>query len=142
MPRDTDRMTAFAVGMTSGILLALAAHILSSRLGFGLASVWREPFPTDADAVRSAFGWWTIAAGGFVGGFVAALAAQEQAEQESPQRRTRWLGGLMFLLLAGIPYLDSAGAVSSLSLALGVNLAVFALAFITACCGSWFALRR
>ena len=133
-------MTIFATAMTSGVLLALAAHIVAGRLGIGLTSVWQDLFPTDANAVRSALGWWMIAGAGFAGSFLAGLLAQDLS---GGQRRLRWLAGtLFFLLLAGVPYLAAAVPAPNLSFALGANLAVFALATLTAFCGSWFSLPR
>ena len=130
-------MTIFAAAMTSGVLLALAAHMLSVRLGVGLTSVWQDLFPTDANAVRSALGWWMIAGAGFCGSFLGGLLAQDAS-----RGRQRLIGMLFFLLLAGMPYLAAAAPAPNLQFALGANLAVFALGTVTAFCGSWFATPR
>ncbi|MPZ55111.1 MAG: hypothetical protein GEU91_01190 [Rhizobiales bacterium] len=136
-------MIIFATAMTSGVLLAIAAHMLSGRFGVGLTSIWRELFPTDANAVRSALGWWTIAGTGFAGSFLAGLLAQDGPRGRPRRRGLRWLiGAFAFLLLAGMPYLAIATPAPNLPYALGANLAVIALGMLTAFCGSWFALPR
>jgi hypothetical protein len=144
MPHDPSRMTTFAIAMTSGMLLALAAHMLSARFGIGLTSIWHELFPTDANAVRSAFGWWLIAGAGFVGSFLTGLVAQDVAGGRRPRHGLRRaIGVLFFLVLAGAPYLTvAAPAAPNLPFALGANLAGFTLGTVTAFCGSWFALPR
>jgi hypothetical protein len=43
---------------------------------------------------------------------------------------------------AGAPYLAAAAPAPNLPFALGANLAAFALAMVTAFCGSWFAQPR
>lgn len=136
-------MIIFAIAMTSGLLLALAAHIVSGRLGIGLTSVWRELIPTEANAVRSALGWWMIAGAGLAGSFVAGLLAQDlAAEQRARRRLRRLIATLFFLLLAGVPFIAIALPAPSLPYALGANLAVVVLGMLTAFCGSWFALPR
>jgi hypothetical protein len=143
MPPEPSRMTVFATAMTSGVLLALMAHMLSRRLGIGLTSIWRELFPTDANALRSALAWWLIAGAGFAGSYVGGLLAQEIFRGERAQRGFRRLVVvLFFLLLAGAPFLAAAAPAPNLPFALGANLAAFALATLTAFCGSWFALPR
>jgi hypothetical protein len=143
MPHDPSRMTVFATAMTSGVLLALAAHLLAGHLGAGLTSVWQDLFPTDAHAVRSAFGWWLIAGAGLAGSFLAGLLAQDGPDGGSARRRwRRGIGVLAFLLLAAAPFAAAAPAPPALALALGANLAALALALVTAFCGSWFALPR
>ena len=130
-------MTIFATAMTSGVLLALAAHMLSARLGVGLTSVWQDLFPTDANAVRSALGWWMIAGAGLSGSFLAGLLARDASRGQQ-----RLIGILFFLLLAGMPYLAATAPAPNLQFALGANLAVFGLGTLTAFCGSWFATPR
>jgi len=41
-PRQMPPVLLFAASVTGGVLLALAVHIITSRLGIGLASAWRE----------------------------------------------------------------------------------------------------
>jgi hypothetical protein len=143
MPQDPPRITIFAIAMTSGVLLALAAHVLAARFGIGLTSAWRDPIPTDPNALRSALGWWSILAAGFAGSFLAGLLVQIQAGDRRPRRRLQPLIPVVFfLILAGVPHLAAAAPAATLPITLGVNLAVFALGIITAFCGSWFAMSR
>ena len=133
-------MTVFATGMTTGLLLALVAHMLSGRLGIGLTGIWQDLFPTEANAVRSALGWWLIAGAGFAGSFAAGRLVQAR----SPGRnRSLWLLAVaVFAGLAGAPYLAMALPAPNLPFALGTHLAAFGLGTVTAFCGSWFALPR
>jgi MFS-type transporter involved in bile tolerance (Atg22 family) len=142
MPHDPSRMTIFATAMTSGMLLALAALVVSGRLGISLTSVWRDLFPTDANAVRSALGWWMIAGAGFLGSFLAGLLVQDLGGRNRRRGLRRLTVALFFILLAGVPYLAAAAPAPNLPFALGANLAGFALGTLTAFCGSWFALPR
>jgi hypothetical protein len=142
MPQDSSRMTIFATAMTSGLLLALAALMVSGRLGIGLTSVWRDVFPTDANAVRSALGWWMIAGAGFIGSFLTGVLVQDVGGRNRRRGLRRLTVALFFLLLAGVPYLAAASPAPNLPFALGANLTGFALATLTAFCGSWFALPR
>ena len=143
MPQDPPRITIFATAMTSGLLLALAAHVLSGRFGIGLTSVWQDLFPTDANALRSTLGWWLILAVGFIGSFLAGLLVQDFARSPRPRPRLkRFIAVVFFLALAGAPFLATTPPPTSPPITLGVNLAVFALGAITAFCGSWFAMAR
>jgi len=136
-------MTIFATAMTSGILLALAAHMLSGRFGIDPTSAWRDLIPNDANAVRSALGWWLILGTGFAGSFLAGLLTQNLSGGQRQRGRPRQMILIVFILmLAGVPYLSAAAPASSLPITLGTNLAVFALGTITAFCGSWFAMSR
>jgi hypothetical protein len=143
MPPAPPRVTTFAGAMTSGLLLALAAHMLSARLGIGLTSVWRELFPTEADATRSALAWWITAGTGLAGGFLTGLLTQSLSVGKRPRRGLLWLiGALFFLVLAGVPHLPTPASAPDLRLGLGADLAAFALGAVTAFCGSWLALSR
>ena len=137
MPPIPSRMTIFAAAMTSGVLLGLLAHMLSGLAGIGLTSIWQDLFPTDANAVRSALGWWLIAGAGFAGSFLAGMLTLHWSGS-----RRRLVGMLFFLVLAGAPYLAAALPAPNLPFALGANLAAVALATLTAFCGSWFAQPR
>jgi hypothetical protein len=142
MPHDPSRMTIFATAMTSGILLALAALMVSGRLGIGLTSVWRDLFPTDANAVRSALGWWMIGGAGLAGSFLAGLLVQDVDGRNRRRGLRRLTGALFFTLLAGVPYLATAAPAPNLPFSIGANLVGFALGTLMAFCGSWFALPR
>jgi hypothetical protein len=143
MPQDPPRITIFAIAMTSGVLLALAAHVLAARFGIGLTSAWRDPIPTDPNALRSAFGWWSILAAGYAGSFLTGLLVQMQARDRRSRRRLQPLIPIVFfLILAGAPHLAVDAPSASLPVTFGVNLSVFGLGIVTAFCGSWFAISR
>jgi hypothetical protein len=135
-------MTIFATATTSGVLLALAAHILTSRVGIGVTSIWQDLFPTNANAVRSALGWWTVAGAGFAGSFIAGALARDGSGGQNGRGVYRLIVWLFFLLLAAAPYLAVVTPAPNLPFALGADLAMFALGTLSAICGSWFATPR
>jgi hypothetical protein len=143
MPYQPPRITIFATAMTSGILLALAAQLLSGRFGIGVASGWQGLSPGDAEAMRSALGWWLVAGTGFFGSFLIGILAQGASDGRPPRRKLqRTVAALFFLTLAIVPFLAASHPASSLSIGFAANLAVFVAGAVTAFCGSWFALRR
>jgi hypothetical protein len=141
MPQDPPRITIFAIAMTSGVLLALAAHVLAARFGIGLTGAWRNPVPTDPNALRSALGWWSVLAAGFAGSFLTGLLVQAR-DRRSRRRLQPLIPIVFFLVLAGAPHLAVDAPAASLPVTLGVNSSVFALGIVTAFCGSWFAISR
>jgi hypothetical protein len=143
MPHQPHRITIFATAMTGGILLALAAQLLSGRFGIGVASGWQNLSPGDALAMRSALGWWLVVGTGFFGSFLVGLLAQGVSGGRPPPRKLQGLAAAVFFLtLAGVPFLASPGPASSMPITFSANLAVFVAGTVTAFCGSWFALHR
>src|SRR4030081_3293102 len=73
MPETTyfPRRLILAGAVISGVLLALAVHMLGARFGLDLGGLWqtdtREFMPAGAAAA-----WWLIATGGFCGGYFTA----------------------------------------------------------------------
>ena len=62
--------------MISGVLLALAVHMLGARYGLDLGGLWRSDTHEFMPA-GAAIAWWLIATVGFSGGyFTANLMAQ------------------------------------------------------------------
>jgi hypothetical protein len=143
MPPEPARMTIFATAMTSGMLLALAAHMLAARVGIDVTSAWQELFIDDAHAMHAAQAWWFIAAAGFGGSFLAGMLVQDamRGRPSAPALRSL-VAALFFALLAATPHLAPLVSAPSLPFGLGIDLAVLGLAGLTAFCGGWFSLPR
>lgn len=125
----------------SGVLLALAVHMLGARYGLDLGGLWR----TDTGSVvpaGAAVAWWLIATVGFSGGYFTASLMHSAASGQIPHRMRQFLVAVGVLLLAGAGQAasaPSAGATASVVLA---GLAALCLGAVMAFCGAHFALRR
>lgn len=136
-------MTVFATAMTSGVLLALSAHMLAGRFG-GSVPVRLDTFEGDANPITAAVTWWAIAGAGFVGSFFAGLIAQDASDGADRRGLRVLIGLLFFFILAMVPRIavvmpDSA---HSLVNATASNMLAFALGAVASFCGSWFATPR
>jgi hypothetical protein len=144
MLRDAPRVLLMAATMTCGVLLALAVHIITSRLGVGLASPWRGPFPAHAEQLRAVLAWWLIAAAAGFGSWGAAVLLT-QPPWRWPRLRAalQWGVGLTFLLvLAGAERYGPGEAGVGISAKILTSLVALGLGAVMAYCGSYFALRR
>ena len=86
--------------MISGVLLALAVHMLGARYGLDLGGLWRsdkrEFMPTGA-----AIAWWLIASVGFSGGYFTATLMDSAVAGQIPPRMRQFLIAVGVLVLAG-----------------------------------------
>ena len=77
------RRLILGAAMISGVLLALAVHMLGARYGLDLGGLWRsdthEFMPTGA-----AIAWWLIATVGFSGGYFTATLDAERRLRPDP----------------------------------------------------------
>ncbi|MBR0826045.1 hypothetical protein JQ596_10890 [Bradyrhizobium manausense] len=127
--------------MISGVLLALAVHMLGARYGLDLGGLWRsnahEFMPAGA-----AIAWWLIATVGFSGGYFTATLMHSAASGQIPQRMRQFLIAVGVLLLAGAG--QAASAPSPIPTISGVlaGLAALCLGAVMAFCGAHFSLRR
>ncbi len=125
----------------SGVLLALAVHMLGARYGLDLGGLWRadthEFMPAGA-----AIAWWLIATVGFSGGYFTASLMHSAASGQIPQRMRQFLIAVGVLLLAGAG--QAASAPSPVPTVSGVlaGLAALCLGAVMAFCGAHFALRK
>ena len=125
----------------TGVLLALAVHMLGARYGLDLGGLWRsdshEFMPTGA-----AIAWWLIATVGFSGGYFTATLMHSAASGQIPQRMRQFLIAVGVLLLAGAG--QAASAPSPVPTISGVlaGLAAMCLGAVMAFCGAHFALRK
>jgi hypothetical protein len=127
--------------MISGVLLALAVHMLGARYGLDLGGLWRsdtgEYIPAGA-----AIAWWLIASVGFCGGYFTATLLDSAVSGEIPERMRLFLIAVGGLLLAGAGQVASApSAIPSLSGVLA-GIAALCLGAVVAFCGAYFALRK
>ena len=130
-----------AAAAISGVLLALAVHMLGARLGLDLGGLWR------ADAhefmpVGAALAWWLIATVGFCGGYFTATLMHSAAAGQIPLRMRQFLIGVGVLVLAGAG--QAASGPSSTPTAAGflAGLAALGLGAVMAFGGAHFALRK
>jgi hypothetical protein len=127
--------------MISGVLLALAVHMLGARYGLDLGGLWRSD-TTDFMPAGAAIAWWLIATVGFSGGYFTATLMDSAVSGEIPLRMRQFLIGVGVLVLAGAG--QAAAAPSPIPTLAGVltGLAALGLGAVMAFCGAYFALRR
>jgi hypothetical protein len=127
--------------MISGVLLALAVHMLGARYGLDLGGLWRSD-TTDFMPAGAAIAWWLIAAVGFSGGYFIATLMHSAVSGQIPARVRQFLIAVGVLVLAGAGQV--AASPSSVPTISGVltGLAALGLGAVMAFCGAHFALRR
>src|SRR5260221_12035933 len=103
MPETTffPRRLILAGAMISGVLLALAVHMLGARYGLDLGRLWRSDTREFMPA-GAAIAWWLIATVGFCGGYFAANLMDSAVSGQIPQRMRQFLIVVGVLILAGI----------------------------------------
>lgn len=133
------RRLILAGAMLSGVLLALAVHMLGVRFGLDLGGLWRASGVIPAGA---AIAWWLIATVGFVGGYLTATLMDSAISGQIPQRMRQFLIGIVVLVLAGAG--QAAAGPSSIPTIAGVvaGIAALGLGALMAFCGAHFALRK
>ena len=135
------RRLILAGAMISGILLALAVHMLGAGYGLDLGGLWRsgtgEFMPAGA-----AIAWWLIASVGFTGGYFTASLMDSAVSGQIPPRMRQFLIAIVVLVLAGAG--QAASAPSPVPTISGVlaGLAALCLGAAMAFCGAHFALRK
>src|ERR1700755_3053198 len=127
--------------MISGVLLALAVHMLRARYGLDLGGLWRSDTREFMPA-GAAIAWWLIAAVGFSSGYFTANLMRSAASGQIPPRMRQFLIAVGVLILAGAG--QAASAPSPIPTISGVlaGLAALCLGAAMACCGAYFALRK
>src|ERR1700722_13342474 len=135
------RRLILAGAMISGVLLALAVHMLGARFGLDLGGLWRSDTHQFMPAA-SAVAWWLIATVGFCGGYFTATLMHSAASGQIPPRMQQFLiaVGVLVLVSAG----QAASAPSPIPTISGVlaGLAALCLGAAMAFCGAYFALRK
>jgi hypothetical protein len=127
--------------MISGVLLALAVHMLGARYGLDLGGLWRSD-TSDFMPAGAAIAWWLIATVGFSGGYFTATLMDSAVSGEIPMRMRQFLIGVGVLVLAGAG--QAAAAPSPIPTLAGVltGLAALGLGAVMAFCGAHFARRK
>jgi hypothetical protein len=135
------RRLILAAAATSGVLLALAVHMLGTRFGLDLGGPWRSDAREFMPA-GAALAWWLIATVGFCGGYFTATLMDSAVSGQIPPRMRQFLIAVGVLVLAGAG--QAASAPSPLPTAAGVlaGFAALGLGAAMAFCGAHFALRR
>jgi len=125
----------------SGVLLALAVHMLGARYGLDLGGLWRSD-PRQFMPAGAAIAWWLIATVGFSGGYFTATLMRSAVAGQIPPRMRQFLIVVGVLLLAGAG--QAASAPSAIPTISGVlaGVAALCLGAVVAFCGAHFALRK
>jgi hypothetical protein len=135
------RRLILAGAMVSGVLLALAVHMLGARYGLDLGGLWRSDTHEFMPA-GAAIAWWLIATVGFCGGYFTATLMDSAVSGQIPQRMRQFLIAVGVLVLASAG--QAASAPSPIPTISGVlaGLAALCLGAAMAFCGAHFALRK
>jgi hypothetical protein len=143
MPETTyfPRRLILAAALISGVLLALAVHMLGARYGLDLGRLWRSD-TNEFMPAGAAVAWWLIATVAFVGGYFTATLMQSAVSGQIPPRMRQFLIAVGVLVLAGAG--QAASAPSPLPTVSGVlaGLAALGLGAVMSFCGANFALRK
>jgi hypothetical protein len=135
------RRIILAAALLSGVLLALAVHMLGARYGLDLGGLWRSDTHEFMPA-GAAVAWWLIATVAFVGGYFTATLMQSAVSGQIPARMRQFLIAVGVLVLAGAG--QAASGPSPLPTVSGVlaGLAALCLGAAMSFCGAHFALRK
>ena len=125
----------------SGVLLALAVHMLGARYGLDLGGLWRSDTGNFMPA-GAAIAWWLIATVGFSGGYFTASLMHSAVSGQIPQRMRHFLVAVGVLLLAGAGQAAAAPSTGSIVSNVLAGIAALCLGAVMAFCGASFALRK
>jgi hypothetical protein len=134
------RRLILAGAVISGVLLALAVHMLGARYGLDLGGLWRSD-TSDFMPAGAAIAWWLIATVGFSGGYFTATLMNSAVSGQIPQRMRQFLIAVGVLVLAGAGQAASAPRIPTISGVLS-GIAALCLGAAMAFCGAHFALRK
>jgi hypothetical protein len=141
MPETTQfpQRLIIAAAAISGVLLALAVHMLGARFGLDLGGLWRSDVGMPAGA---ALAWWLIATVGFCGGYFTATLMHSAVSGQIPQRMRQFLIAIGFLVLAGAAQAASAPSATPTVAGVLAGFSALGLGAVMAFCGAHFALRK
>ena len=134
------RRLILAGAVISGVLLALAVHMLGARYGLDLGGLWRSD-TSDFMPAGAAIAWWLTATVGFSGGYFTATLMNSAVSGQIPQRMRQFLIAVGVLVLAGAGQAASAPRIPTISGVLS-GIAALCLGAAMAFCGAHFALRK
>lgn len=130
-----------AAAMTSGVLIALAIHMIVPRFGLDLSLLWRSETGNLIPA-RAALAWWLVALGAFVGGYVAAGMLARAASGQIPPRLRQFIIVIVVLVLAAVGQAASGPSAGPTIAGVAAGLIALVLGGLMAFCGAHFALRK
>jgi hypothetical protein len=130
-----------AGALISGMLLALAVHMLGARYGLDLGRLWRSDTREFVPA-GAAVAWWLIATAGFSGGYFTATLMHSAVSGQIPQRMRQFLIAIGVLVLAGAGQAASGPSPIPTISGLLAGLAALGLGAAMAFCGAHFGLRK
>jgi hypothetical protein len=130
-----------ASAVVSGVLLALAVHMLGARFGLDLGGLWRSDTHEFMPA-GAAMAWWLLATAGFSGGYFTANLMHSAVSGQIPQRMRQFLIAVGVLLLIGAAAVASGPSSASTMSGVLAGIAALCLGAAMAFCGAYFALRR
>ena len=135
------RHLILGAALISGVLLALAVHMLGARFGLDLGGLWRSDTSAFVPA-GAAIAWWLVASAGFGGGYFTASLMHSAVTGQIPPRMRQFLIGVGVLIFAGAG--QAATGPSPIPTISGVlaGLTALCLGAVMAFCGAHFALRR
>lgn len=125
----------------SGVLLALAVHMLGARYGLDLGGLWRSETRQVMPA-GAAIAWWLIATVGFSGGYFTANLMHSAVSGQIPRLMQQFLIAVGVLLLAGAVQVASAPSPIPTISGVLAGVAALCLGAVMAFCGANFALRK
>ncbi len=127
--------------MVSGILLALAVHMLGAQYGLDLSGLWRSD-TKELMPAGAAIAWWLIATASFSGSYFVATLMHSAPSGRIQQRLRQFLIAVAVLFLAGAGQAAAAPSAVPTIAGLLAGLAVLGLGALMAFCGAHFALRE
>lgn len=127
--------------MVSGILLALAVHMLGAQYGLDLGGLWRSD-TKELMPAGAAIAWWLIATASFSGSYFVATLMHSAPSGRIQQRLRQFLIAIAVLFLAGAGQAAAAPSAVPTIAGLLAGLAVLGLGALMAFCGAHFALRE
>jgi hypothetical protein len=127
--------------MISGVLLALAVHMLGVSYGLDLGGLWRSEARQILPA-GAAIAWWLIATVGFSCGYFTATLMHSAVSGQIPHRMRQFLIAVGVLLLAGAAQVASGPSPIPTISGVLAGLAALCLGAMMAFCGAHFALRK
>ena len=135
------RRIILAAALVTGLLLALAVHILGQHFGLDLGALWSgsddNPVPTGA-----AIAWWLIGSAAFVSGNMAARLMAGAISGRMPAKLKQLLIGIGVLALAAVGQMASAPGSGPTRTGVLSGLAALMLGAVMAFSGAQFALRH
>lgn len=126
----------------SGMLLALAIHILGQHLGLDLGGLWHSDDPRVLVPAAAALAWWLMATAGFASGYFAATLMHRAAVGGISRRMRQFLIGLGLVVLAAAGQAAAAPSAAPSLAGVLAGLTALCLGAVMAFCGAYFALRK